>query len=32
MAKKCAIGVGGQMGSAKLLDEAAMLEIYRASM
>lgn len=32
MARKCAIGVGGQMGSAKLLDEGAMLEIYRASM
>ncbi len=31
MAKKCAIGVGGQMGSAKVLDEAAMLAIYRAS-
>ena len=32
MAKKCAIGVGGEKGSAKVLDEAAMLEIYRASM
>ena len=32
MAKKCAIGVGGKKGSAKVLDEAAMLEIYRASM
>ena len=32
MAKKCAIGVGGQMGSAKVLDEEAMLSIYRASL
>ena len=32
MAKKCAIGVGGAKGSAKLLDEEAMLAIYRASM
>ena len=32
MAKKCALGVGGKKGSAKVLDEAAMLEIYRASM
>ena len=32
MAKKCAIGVGGAKGSARLLDEAAMLSIYRASM
>ena len=32
MAKKCAIGVGGQKGSAKVLDEQAMLQIYRASM
>ena len=32
MAKKCAIGVGGAKGSAKVLDEAAMLAIYRASM
>ena len=32
MAKKCAIGVGGQMGSAKVLDEKAMLAIYRAAM
>ncbi|MBP5186364.1 MAG: iron-containing alcohol dehydrogenase [Clostridiales bacterium] len=31
MARKCAVGVGGEMGSAKVLDEAAMLEIYRAS-
>ena len=32
MAKKCAIGVGGEKGSAKVLNEAAMLDIYRASM
>lgn len=32
MAKKCAVGVGGEMGSAKLLNEDAMLKIYRASM
>ncbi|HCM92598.1 MAG TPA: NADH-dependent alcohol dehydrogenase [Lachnospiraceae bacterium] len=32
MAKKCAIGVSGAKGSAKLLDEEAMLAIYRASM
>ncbi len=32
MAGKCAVGVGGAMGSAKLLDEQAMLAIYRASM
>ena len=32
MARKCAIGVGGEKGSAKVLDEAAMLAIYRASM
>ena len=32
MAHKCAVGVGGSMGSAKLLDENAMLDIYRASM
>ena len=32
MAKKCAIGVGGEMGSAKVLNEEAMLDIYRASM
>ncbi|MCR4792356.1 MAG: iron-containing alcohol dehydrogenase [Lachnospiraceae bacterium] len=31
MAHKCAVGVGGSMGSAKLLDEAAMLEIFRMS-
>lgn len=29
MAHKCAVGVGGAMGSAKMLDEAAMLEIFR---
>ncbi len=32
MAHKCAVGVGGEMGSAKVLNEAAMLEIFRASM
>ena len=32
MAHKCAVGVGGAKGSAKLLDEEAMLAIYRASM
>ncbi len=32
MAHKCAIGVGGSMGSAKLLNEEDMLAIYRASM
>ena len=32
MAKKCAIGVGGEMGSAQVLNEEAMLAIYRASM
>lgn len=32
MAKKCAVGVGGEMGSAKVLNEEAMLAIYRASM
>ncbi len=32
MAEKCAIGVGGEMGSAKVLNEEAMLAIYRASM
>ena len=31
MAHKCAVGVGGSMGSAKLLNEEDMLEIYRAS-
>ena len=32
MAKKCAVGVGGAMGSAKVLNEQDMLNIYRASM
>lgn len=32
MAKKCAIGVGGEKGSAKVLNEADMLAIYKASM
>lgn len=32
MAHKCAVGVGGSMGSAKCLDEAAMLEIFRNAM
>lgn len=32
MAHKCAVGVGGAMGSAKLLNEEDMLAIYRASM
>ena len=32
MAHKCAVGVGGAMGSAKMLDEAAMLEIFRMAM
>lgn len=32
MAHKCAVGVGGEMGSAKVLNEAAMLEIFCASM
>ena len=32
MAHKCAVGVGGEMGSAKLLNEADMLAIYRASL
>ena len=32
MAKKCAVGVGGEMGSAKVLNEEAMLAIYRMSM
>ena len=31
MARKCAVGVGGAMGSAKLLREEDMLAIYRAS-
>ena len=32
MAHKCAVGVGGAKGSARLLHEADMLAIYRASM
>lgn len=32
MAHKCAVGVGGSMGSARLLDEKDMLAIFRASM
>ena len=32
MAHKCAVGVGGEMGSAKVLNEEAMLEIFRMSM
>jgi len=32
MARKCAVGVGGAMGSAKLLHEEDMLAIYRASL
>ena len=32
MAHKCAVGVGGAKGSAKVLNEADMLAIYRASM
>ena len=31
MAHKCAVGVGGSMGSARLLNEEDMLAIYRAS-
>ena len=31
MAHKCAVGVGGAMGSARLLKEEDMLAIYRAS-
>ncbi len=31
MAHKCAVGVGGSMGSAKVLDEEAMLEIFKAA-
>lgn len=31
MAHKCAVGVGGEMGSAKVLNEEAMLTIYRNS-
>lgn len=32
MAHKCAVGVGGSMGSARLLDEKDMLAIFKASM
>ncbi|MBO4882061.1 MAG: iron-containing alcohol dehydrogenase [Lachnospiraceae bacterium] len=32
MAHKCAVGVGGEMGSAKVLNEEAMLAIFRAAM
>ncbi len=32
MAKKCAVGVDGEAGSAKVLNEDAMLAIYRASL
>ena len=32
MAHKCAVGVGGEMGSAKLLNEEDMLNIFRMSM
>jgi hypothetical protein len=32
MAEKCAIGVGGAKGSARVLKEEDMLAIYRASM
>ena len=32
MARKCAVGVGGEKGSARLLREADMLAIYRASL
>ena len=32
MAHKCAVGVGGEMGSARKLREEDMLEIYRMSM
>ena len=31
MAHKCAVGVGGAMGSARLLNEEDMLAIYKAS-
>jgi hypothetical protein len=31
MAHKCAVGVGGSMGSARLLNEEDMLAIFRAS-
>ena len=32
IAHKCAVGVGGEMGFAKVLNEQAMLEIFRMSM
>ena len=32
MAHKCAVGVGGEKGSAKCLNEQDMLNIFRASM
>ena len=32
MARKCAVGVGGEKGSARLLREPDMLAIYRASL
>ena len=32
MSHKCAVGVGGEKGSAKVLNEEAMLSIFRASM
>ncbi len=32
MAHKCAVGVGGEKGSAKVLNEEAMLAIFRAAM
>ena len=31
MAHKCAVGVGGEMGSARVLNEEDMLAIYKAS-
>ena len=31
MAHKCAVGVGGSMGSARVLDENDMLAIFKAS-
>ena len=31
MARKCAVGVGGSMGSARVLYEEDMLAIYKAS-
>ena len=32
MAHKCAVGVGGEMGSAKVLNEEDMLNIFKMSM